>query len=140
MEDKTERLIGHLAMIQAVIARMASNSFALKTLTVTLCAGVVALVGSISKPNILYVLAAVAPVLVFSWMDASYLRLERLYRALYDDVRKGGELEPFDMRVSKYEAGVPSTLALMMSWSVSALYLTLLGVLCVVALGVWKGN
>ncbi len=50
MEDKTERQIAHLAMIQAVIARMASNSFALKTLTVTLCAGVIALVGAVQKP------------------------------------------------------------------------------------------
>ncbi len=87
MEDSTERQIAHLAMIQAVIARMASNSFALKSLTVTLCAGVIALIGAVSAPSKLYLIAAGGPVLVFGWLDANYLRLERLYRKLYDDVR-----------------------------------------------------
>ena len=140
MEDKTERQIAHLAMIQAVIARMASNSFALKTLTVTLCAGVIALVGAVQKPSMLYVIAAAAPVLMFAWMDASYLRLERLYRRLFDDVRKGVEMEPFDMRADRYDTAVPGTASLMATWSVSALYLTLLVVLLLVAVGVWQGK
>lgn len=138
MEDKTERLIAHLAMIQAVIARMASNSFALKTLTITLCAGVVALVGSVQNPKALFLISALAPVAIFAWMDAKYLQLERLYRALYEDVRRGSDVEPFDMRTQKYIAVVPSTFALMRSWSIFGLYGTIFLVLAIVAFGLWR--
>lgn len=140
MEDKTERQIAHLAMIQAVIARMASNSFALKTLTVTLCAGVIALVGAVQKPSLLYVLAAIGPVIMFGWLDAKYLRLERLYRKLYDEVRRGVEMEPFDMRVDRYDADVAPVSRIALSWSVNAVYSTLLAVLILVAIGVWRAS
>jgi hypothetical protein len=137
MEDKTERQIAHLAMIQAVIARMASNSFALKTLSVTLAAGIIALVGAVQMPSPLYILAATLPVLVFWWMDAKYLQLERLYRALYDSVRHEEELEAFDMRVDRYRQDVQSVTRIALSWSVNAIYSTLLAVLAVVAIGLW---
>jgi len=132
MEDHTERQIAHLAMIQAIIARMAANSFALKSLAVTLCAGVIALIGAVPNPSKIYLIAAAGPVLVFGWLDASYLRFERLYRKLYDDVRKGGEMEPFDMRVDRYEAQVDPTIRIASTWSVSWLYGTLLAVLALI--------
>lgn len=132
MEDTTERQIAHLAMIQAIIARMAANSFALKSLAVTLCAGVIALIGAVATPSKLYLIAAAGPVLVFGWLDASYLRLERLYRKLYDDVRKGVEMEPFDMRVDRYDAQVDPATRIATTWSVSWLYGTLLAVLALV--------
>lgn len=86
--------IAHLTMIQGVITRMAGNSFALKTLAVTLTTGVVALLGAIQTPSQLYMLAALLPILMFWWLDARYLQLERLYRRLYDDVRTGSERRP----------------------------------------------
>ena len=138
MEDKTEKQIAHLAMVQAVIARMASNSFALKTLTVTLSAGVIALLGSVKSPSVLYPLAAIGPVLVFGWMDAKYFRLERLYRKLFDDVRKGAEMEAFDMRVDKYDAQVEDLPRIALSWPVSSIYMTLLAVLLLVSAGVLR--
>jgi hypothetical protein len=140
VEDKTERQIAHLAMIQAVIARMASNSFALKTLSVTLTAGIIALVGAVQRPSPLYILAAILPVLVFWWMDAKYLQLERLYRALYDDVRLDRELDPYDMRVDRYRQNIQSVPRIALSWSVNAIYSTLLAVLMIVAAGVWLSS
>lgn len=132
MEDKTERQIAHLAMIQAIIARMAANCFALKSLAVTLCAGVIALIGAVSNPSWVYLIAAAGPVLVFGWLDASYLQMERLYRKLYDDVRKGVEMEPFDMCVDRYEAQVEPAIRIALTWSVSWLYGTLLAVLALI--------
>ncbi|MEW5964615.1 MAG: hypothetical protein AB1749_13760 [Pseudomonadota bacterium] len=136
MDEKTERQIAHLAMIQAVIARMASNSFTLKTLTVTLSAGVIALLGSVKTPSVLYPLAAIGPVLIFGWMDAMYLRLERLYRRLYDDVRRGAEMEPYDMCVDRYEAQVDPLRRIALSWSISSIYMALLAVLLILSVGV----
>ena len=119
-------------MIQAIIARMAANSFALKSLAVTLCAGVIALIGAVTNPSWIYLIAAVGPVLVFGWLDANYLRLEKLYRNLFDDVRKGVEMEPFDMRVDRYETQVDAATRIATTWSVSWLYGTLLAVLALV--------
>jgi hypothetical protein len=140
MEDKTERLIAHLAMIQAIIARLATNSFALKTLSVTLCAGVVALLAAIQKPSLFYIVAALLPIIVFWLMDAKLLQLERLYRRLYDDVRSGGDLEPFDMRVDRYRTAVQPVIRIAVSWSVSAIYPTLLVLLAIVALGITRSS
>jgi hypothetical protein len=135
MEERTERQIAHLAMIQATIARMASNSFALKTLTVTICAGVIALLGAVQKQSLLYILAAIGPVILFGWLDAKYLRNERLYRRLYEDVRRGADIEPFDMCIDRYEAEVAPTSRIALSWSVNAVYSALLAVLIVIAIG-----
>jgi hypothetical protein len=136
MEDQTERLIGHLAMIQAVIARMASNSFALKTVTVILAAGVIALYGAVQTPSLLYATGALFPTVIFAWMDARYLRLERMYRRLYDEVRRGGAVEPFDMDVSKYESTEPAALWMLSSWSIAGLYLPVFIVIAILAVDV----
>ena len=81
-----ESKIRYLEMIQGVITRMASNSFSLKSWTVTLVAGVLAL--SSKDTDKTYLLIALIPVLVFWFLDAYYLQLERKYRALFNYVRK----------------------------------------------------
>lgn len=80
-----ERKINHLGMIQGVINRMASNSFALKGWAVTLIAGIFALAGK--DADKMYFLVAYIPAFVFWGLDSYYLLQERLYRALYDKVR-----------------------------------------------------
>ena len=72
-------------MIQDVINRMASNSFALKGWSVTLIAGIFVLSGKDNDK--LYFLVSYIPVIVFWGLDSYYLLQERLYRALYEKVR-----------------------------------------------------
>lgn len=84
-----ENKIKHLEMIQGVINRMAGNSFALKGWAVTLVAGIFVLAGK--DTDKLYFLVAYIPVVVFWWLDAYYLLQERLYRSLYEKVRKTDE-------------------------------------------------
>jgi hypothetical protein len=88
---------------------MASNSFALKTLSVTVAAGLLALVGSVQKPTPLYMLAGILALAVFWWMDARYMHLESLFRALFEDVRLGLDVGPFDMNVERYRATAKPT-------------------------------
>ena len=83
--------IKHLEMIQGVINRMASNSFMLKGWAVTLVAGIFAL--SAKDTNKLYFIITYVPILVFWGLDAYYLRQERLFRKLYNKVRKQNENE-----------------------------------------------
>lgn len=78
--------IKHLELIQGVINRMASNSFKLKGWAVTLVAGVFALASK--DTDKLYFLIAYIPILVFWGLDSYYLLQERLYRSLYENVRK----------------------------------------------------
>lgn len=81
-----EKKMKHMEMIQAIITRMASNSFALKGWAVTLVAALFALASKDANQD--YYQIAFIPVLVFWGLDAYYLWQERLFRALYNKVRK----------------------------------------------------
>lgn len=101
-----EKKIKHLEMIQGIINRMASNSFALKGWAVTLVAGIFAL--SSKDADKMYFLVAYIPIIVFWCLDAYYLLQERLFRSLYGKVRKLRESEiDFNMDTSLPEFKVP---------------------------------
>ena len=74
----------HMEMIQSIISRMANNSFMLKGWAVTLVAGIFALSSKEAEQS--YFLIAYIPIIIFWGLDAYYLRLERLYRNLYNKV------------------------------------------------------
>jgi len=81
-----ETKIAHLGMIQAVINRMGSNSFLIKGWTITLVAALFALAQKESNSKFMYL--AYFPAVIFWALDGYYLRQERLFRKLYDAVRK----------------------------------------------------
>jgi hypothetical protein len=89
-------------MIQGIVTRMASHSFALKGWTVTLVASIFTLTGKDVEK--VYFLVVYLPIIVFWGLDSYYLMQGRLFRALYDKVR---ELPPekidFSMRASPQE-------------------------------------
>ena len=95
-----EAKLKHLEMIQGIINRMASNSFLLKGWSLTLVAALIAL--SVDKANPWFVLVALVPCLVFWGLDGYFLRQERLFRGLYDEVRiKKPEEIDFSMKWSE---------------------------------------
>ena len=99
-----ENKLKHLELVQAVINRMASNSFMLKGWAVTLVAGIFALAGK--DTDKLYFLVAYIPVIAFWGVDAYYLLQEKLYRALYDKVRKTEEKDiDFSLKATTEEFG-----------------------------------
>lgn len=135
MTDFDQARIAHLQMIQSVITRMAGNCFALKAASVTLTTGAVALLSaakSASSPY--YVVAGVLPIVTFWWLDAKYLQLERLYRRLFDDVRRGEAGEPFAMDTRPYVKEVASVRRIAWSWSVAGIYAVLLAVLVIASI------
>lgn len=75
--------IKFLEIIQNLITRMSTNSFMLKGWAVTLVAGTFAL--SNMESNNLFFLIAYVPIILFWFLDAYYLQLERKYRKLYND-------------------------------------------------------
>ena len=73
--------VDRLQMIQGVVTRLAANSGALKGFAVPV---VTALLGvGIDRNNNGFVWLGIYPVVVFGFLDAYYLALEKRYRALY---------------------------------------------------------
>jgi hypothetical protein len=81
--EKEELMIEELKMIQEIIKRMASNSFSIKKWTITLVVATLLLKGDRFQAFIAFI-----PLLVFWYLDAYFLWLERLYRRLYNWVRE----------------------------------------------------
>ena len=97
MENKRQ----HLEMIQGVINRMAGNLFFLKGWAITLIAALFALAAK--DANLKYIIVAYFPVLIFWILDGYFLSQERLFRDLYDDVRKRDEKDiNFSMDTREY--------------------------------------
>jgi hypothetical protein len=72
----------YLEFLQSVINRMASNSNGCKTWCVTLVSAIIVIIADKAKPN--YVWIAIAPIVLFLFLDSYYLSLERSFRALYN--------------------------------------------------------
>jgi hypothetical protein len=83
--------VDRLQMIQGVITRLAANSGALKGFAVPV---ITALLGvGIGKNSAGFVWLAVYPVVVFGFLDAYYLALEKRYRDLYKRAAREPETE-----------------------------------------------
>ena len=81
----------HLEFIQLTITRMAANSFLIKGWNITLISALFAL--SAGGSNLNYAIVSFLPLPVFWVLDGYYLWQERLYRALYDNVRNQNDNE-----------------------------------------------
>lgn len=69
--------VEHLKLIQAVVGRLAGNSFLLKGWTVTLVAGLTAFAKADTNGNLAWI--AVGVVVVFAFLDSYCLAQERAY-------------------------------------------------------------
>lgn len=81
-----DRKLKHLDFAQGVINRMGHCSFLLKGWCVILVSGLFALAAKETNP--LFVYLAYLPAISFWILDGYYLYQERLYRQLYDKVRR----------------------------------------------------
>jgi len=139
-EDKRK----HLDLIQAVVTRMSAASSNAKSwlLPVVTAAYGFALTSSSGSVATLGIVA----VLLFSYLDANYLRQERAYRVLYDVVALGEKQVPrFSLNTGHANEPLPDTDALTkkqkvgvivkrwlpgwriwISWSIAPFYGTLL--------------
>ncbi|MFN0110387.1 MAG: hypothetical protein ACKVZH_16140 [Blastocatellia bacterium] len=88
----TESKLKHLEMIQAVITRMANNSFLVKGWCLTLVSGLLALAGG-KDGNTKLVFVTYLPLLMFWYLDGFFLQQERLFRKIYDYHRQQPETD-----------------------------------------------
>lgn len=125
----TEDRRQHLTFIQDVITRMNSNSFSLKGLMITIVAALVAFtVNDDNKDTAVFNLSiALLLVLIFWFLDAYYLKMERQYRMLYDDAVID-KAELYKMTADDYYVCYFEVLFSKTTWP---LYLPIVGVLIV---------
>ena len=98
MENKRK----HLEFIQEAINRMAGNLFFLRGWTITLIAALFAFF--VKDANTDFIFVVYFPVIIFWILDGYFLSQERLFRALYNHVRKLDEKEiDFSMNTDDYK-------------------------------------
>lgn len=125
MTDEATR--HHLDIIQSVVNRLSGHSFSIKAWSVGLVSGI--MIFAQAGSNARYAAFALLPCLAFWWLDAYYIRLERLYRQLYEAVLSDDKSHcpsPHSMSVQKYAPLVDSEWRIMVSKSVVPLHLAVL--------------
>ena len=124
----------YLAMIQAVISRMANNSFLVKGWAITIISGILSFAAAKRlNPSIYFVATAVT--IAFCIIDCFFLKTEKLYRNLYKKVVNKGledlsQVRFFDLDISNCKDKNTKIINIFFANSIWPLYLTiLLGIL-----------
>lgn len=130
--DDNELFTKYLEMIQNVIERLARNSFQIKAWAATIFTATIVLTYSIVNTLIFIVLIAV--ISLFWALDSYYLKQERLFRKLYEQIvsqfnntREKEKIEMFDMNVSTFQVG--NVFKTMFSISELLYYVAIIGTL-----------
>ena len=116
-----EYMLKEIDIIQDIIKRMAFNSFMIKGWAITLVVVTLLLKGTEKYQ----VWIAFIPLVVFWFLDAYFLRQERMYRVLYDWVinnRLKTEEYLFDMKTRRFENEVQSIPRIMFSITLGWFY------------------
>lgn len=125
-------------LIQGCISRMANNSFLLKGWTISLIAIVLALADKALGPVLLSAVVLI-PLIGFWYLDAFFLRIERMYRKMYAWVIKqrcaGDSSHLYDLNPHRFESEVDSIPRIMCSITLRCFYglPTLLAVAVIIA-------
>lgn len=113
-------------LIQACISRMANNSFLLKGWTISILVVVLALVEKQIDPIYLCLILMI-PFVSFWYLDAFFLRTEKMYRKMYEWVienrRKGNEQYLYDLNPKRFEEKVQGVLRIMFTQTLVCFYL-----------------
>lgn len=133
MTAEKDDLPKHLEFIQGVIERHARTSFLLKGWSVTLVAAVFLMIVRGAEPELIAI-AGLLTSTTFWALDAYYLRQERMYRVLYDHVRKADSdpSDRFNIDAKPFTSSVPSWWRTLWAPPVGWFHITVLVVLVIV--------
>jgi len=120
-----EVLHKEIDLIQACITRMANNSFLLKGWAVSIVAVVLALAEKAANPALLSAILLI-PLLSFWYLDAFFLRTEKMYRKMYEWVlekrKKDDNAFLYDLNPNRFEKEVNSIFGIMFSVTLRCFY------------------
>lgn len=120
-----ESLHKEIDLIQACINRMASNSFLLKGWTISIIAVVLALAEKTLNPALLSAILLI-PIISFWYLDSFFLRIERMYRKMYEWVLEKRKVNDdafqYDLNPRRFEDQVDSIWKIMCSTTLKWFY------------------
>ena len=107
-----EEKVKHLEFLQSNIARMNQCSFQMKGWTIGIVSAFLAVYAATidngNKGNVLFIFIAIAPTVLFWFLDSYYLQQERKFRGIYNDVAELSseeeriQVRKFEMPIQKY--------------------------------------
>lgn len=105
-----EKKAKHLEFVQANIARMNQRSFQMKGWAITVVTALLALYAASIVPesgqgNNVFIYVAIAPTVIFWFLDSFYLQQERKFRGLYNDLideKRCVEIRDYEMPLNRY--------------------------------------
>ncbi len=106
MDEETarEENVKHMEFIQVIIARLAANSFHVKTWCLTITAATYGV--AVSRVDWRLLMVGLFVIVVFWLLDSYFLHQERLFRLLYDHVRSDVRAVPrFSMDTTRFQPG-----------------------------------
>lgn len=119
-DENLQMMLKEIDLIQDIIKRMANNSFLVKGWAITLVVVTLLFKGSDSQ-----IVIAIIPLVAFWFLDAYFLRQERLYRKLYSWVIKNRPSNKdylFDLNATRFENEVDSIKRIMVSITLGCFY------------------
>lgn len=131
-------------LIQGCITRMANNSFLLKGWTISIVAVILALADKALEPALLSAVVLI-PLFSFWYLDAYFLRTERMYRKMYEWVLEkrfaGDNSHLYELNPHRFAMGVESVPKTMWSTTLRWFYgVPTFIVLTIIIVRVYQGN
>jgi len=132
--DREKMLIEEVKVNQDIIKRMASNSFSVKTWTITLVVATLLFKGTNN-----HIFIAFIPLFAFWFLDSYYLQQERLFRQVHNWVtiyRADNDDQLFNMNPVRFKDKVQTVLRIMFSISTlpfyGGIFVMIISYICVV--------
>lgn len=137
-EDKRD----YLALIQEPIGRLSTASSVFKGFAATIVTGIAAL--SYSEIELKLLILSFIPILAFAALDVFYLRLEKRYRGLYNDILTGKHPVNYSITLPTEKAALKRAKAsvghCLLSPSIWLFYPAMFGVLIAVCIMKFNGG
>lgn len=123
--------IKYFEFIQNIITRMNTNSFQIKTWTITIMGAFLGLFTATKNCN--FILIPIIPTILFWLLDTYYLTQERKFRGLFNEAvgitENDHNLKIFEMRPDHYIHGKYSFFNVLKSFTIAVLYLSIILIL-----------
>lgn len=133
-----ENKVSYLQMIQELIGRMSTASAIFKGFAATIVAGIAAL--TYCEVNSWILALSFIPVVLFLMLDIYYLKLEKKYRYLYEQVRINAHVVDFSMKLTKDNKAAKARIwDCIKSPSIWLFYPAMIAILGAVIYFRWKG-
>lgn len=141
--EHEEKKAKHLEFIQSSIARMNQCSFQIKGWAITVVTALLALYAASIVPetgrgNNIFIYIAIAPTVLFWFLDTYYLQQERKFRGLYNDLideARSIGIKDYEMPLDRYCGCKYCVLRIMWTKTEVVLYLPI--ILGLVVAGRW---